>query len=370
MEYLPLPEDPALQPIEIKFQDAEKYWYDGTWKEHIDGTYWYNFPARYGYKLGDFWIEHGEQSNQAWAHRGFWTWIMNQPRAKLEGIAIGWLYFGTLAEVTCCALDIKDYLHITDNGERVLKLTSQMMDHHLIRWHAISRQFNGSVYIRGSPYRDPHFTFAVFSEAFITNRDGLRTQFGATLDEKIEFQARLDHRGRSLQFERAHRCLQRSKAIIKLLCETIDPKTAYVIASLHEFRATAMGVIFKGEVTDCYDLEERGRWSLGRWVEFDFTLYNRDVMQALGWCPLTIEHVLTRHDRSLALDYFATNLKSHQTSEDHSKCSKDICVAYQLDSDAYTVKHTTDHPGCECAHLEMDLDIAAAILIRVRMVSR
>ena len=74
------------------------------------------------------------------------------------------------------------------------------------------------------------------------NRDGLRTKFSRWLlpEDMAKLGAKLDANGRSLQFERAHKCLTQSKAIIGLLCESIYTKTVFANATLHEFLAAML----------------------------------------------------------------------------------------------------------------------------------
>lgn len=160
-----------------------------------------------------------------------------------------------------------------------------------------------------------------------------------------------------MQAARAYqnKCLQRSRAIAGLLCETIDTKIIFVVATLYEFLATALtDFVFRGEVADAY--AKREGYQLGRWVEgADFTHYNRKALRSLRWCPRTENELWMSKSRTLALDHFAVNLKTHQTMEDHSSCSEDVCATYQLDPEAYTIPHVaTKTSPCDCAQLELD----------------
>ncbi|RYP52805.1 hypothetical protein DL768_002054 [Monosporascus sp. mg162] len=290
MEYLPLPKEIALPHIEVTFSNPVKYWYEAEWDEYKEGIYWNNFPKRYGYRGGEFWNDSSAYSNKAWAHPGFYAWLLQQSREELEGMAIGWLFFGTLAEVTCCYLDICHYLDVADDGRFILKLTEKSMDALLERWFIIQTHFKGSSFVRGIP--EPVCSIMMDHEARLANRDGIQTLFDTAAQYAQHAQhdgipiAKLNALGKSQQFERAYRCLQRSKAIIGVLCEAIDTKTVFVISSLHEFLAKALTtIVFKGEVAETY--KSRG-FALGSWTGgADFTHYNRKILKTLKWCPRT-----------------------------------------------------------------------------------
>ncbi|KAI9695696.1 MAG: hypothetical protein M1820_008459 [Bogoriella megaspora] len=360
MEYLPLPKDPVFPTAEVTFHDPAKYWYEGNWDEYIKGRYWDNFPRRFGFTEAEFWDESGPYSNKAWAHAGFHSWLMQQPREEMEAMAIAWLFYGTLSEVTCCYLDITHYLKVADDGRFVLSMTERSMNAILERWRTIQTHFNGSAHIRGVP--EPVYGLMVDPDASRDVRDDILTKFNTPT--RPGQTAKLDARARSMQFERAHKCLRKSKAVIGLLCEAIDTKTVFVIANLHEFLATALTqFIFHGEVTDKYDLD--GPYSLGSWIAgMDFRHYTDSVHRSLGWCPRTTASMLRDKTRTLAVDHFEINLESHQASEDHSRCSEDICVAYQLDPETYKTLHFGGKLGdCSCAHQELDPAISAAVLL-------
>ncbi|KIX02136.1 uncharacterized protein Z518_08075 [Rhinocladiella mackenziei CBS 650.93] len=285
MDYLPLPQHLVLPPIEVSFYDPIAYWYDADWQEYIDGRYWDNFPKRYGYELDDFWEDLGSYSNKAWAHGDFHTWLMQKPSEELEAMAVAWLFFGTLAEVTCCHLDIANYLKVADNGRFVLSMTKASMNAILDRWFIIQTHFRGSVCVRGVP--EPQPSVMMDRAARLADKDGIQTQYDTPLPQDDLPRAKLNAQGRSLPFERAHKCLQKSKAIIGLMCEAIEPKTVFVIANLHEFLAHALtNLIFRGEVEAAYDM--LGGYSLGMWTGgSDFTHYTRGLLRSLGWCPRT-----------------------------------------------------------------------------------
>lgn len=360
MEYLPLPQEIAFPHIEVTFSNPAKYWYQAEWDEYKEGIYWNNFPKHYGYRGGEFWNDSSTYSNKAWANAGFHAWLMQKSREELEGMAIGWLFFGTLAEVTCCYLDISYYLDATDDGRFILKLTEKSMDALLERWFTIQTHFKGSTFVRGIP--EPVCGVMMDHEARLANRDGIQTLFDTAAQHDGIPITKLNALGKSQQFERAYRCLQRSKAIIGFLCEAIDTKSVFVISSLHEFLAKALTtIVFKGEVAETY--ESRG-FDLGSWTGgADFTHYNREILKTLKWCPRTAAQFWREGSRTLAVDFFGTNLKSSQTNEDHSKCSEDMCVAYQLDPEKYKVAHAPDQGrSCSCSHLHLDPEIASAVL--------
>ena len=264
-------------------------------------------------------------------------------------MAIAWLFFGTLAKVTGCYLDIANYLRVTGDGRFVLKMTVKSMDAILERWFTIQTHFKGPIYVRGVP--EPVYAIMIDHEARIMNKDGIQTQYDTPVRRGSTSMAKLNAQGRSAQLELTHKCIQKSKTIIGYLCEAIDTKIVFVIATLHEFLVKALtDVVFKGEVAQAYDT--LGVYSLGKWTQgVDFTHYNHKVLHNLEWCPRTAAQFWKDISRTLAVDYFATNLKSHQSSEDHSKCSEDLCAAYQLNPGEYKVAHALDeccHSSCSC----------------------
>jgi hypothetical protein len=64
MEYIPLPKDPALSPVQISLNNPEKHWHKATWEEYRNGTYWDQFPKRYGYEYDEYW-SNDQQANKA-----------------------------------------------------------------------------------------------------------------------------------------------------------------------------------------------------------------------------------------------------------------------------------------------------------------
>lgn len=68
--------------------------------------------------------------------------------------------------------------------------------------------------------------------------------------------------------------------------------------------------------------------------------------------------------RTLAVEHFAANLKSYQSWEDHSKCSEDICLAYQLDQDNYPRVHfPEERRDCTCSNPAVDPAVSATVLV-------
>ena len=362
MEYLPVPRDRAVQPIEVTFPSPEENWFDfyRDWRDYRAGKWWDSFPKRFGYTEDEYWDTSGLNAGKAWGNADFHAWILQRSRPELEAIAVSWLYFGTLSEVTCCFLDIPNYLKVADDGRFILSMTEKSMNAILERWISIQSHFGGLTCIRGVP--EPIHAIMVDPQASPEETAHARARFNAPI---VPFtRAKLDSKGRSLPFERAHRCLRRSKGILGLICERINLDTVFVIANLHEFLATAlMEVVFIDEVVSRYDI--RGEYSLGSWVGGrDFVHYTLKEVDRLGWCPRTISALEKDSARTLAVDHFETNLKSHQSSEDHSKCSRDMCVAYQLDPENYHNTHfPNEHHGEDCGHWDLDPDVSGAVLL-------
>ena len=364
MEYLPLPKEPALPRIEIAFRDPKKYWGNASWDEWRDGSYWNNFPKRFGYTRGEFWKDTGPNSNKAWANPSFATWLMQQSRKDLGSIAIGWLFFGTLAEVTGCYLNIENYLKPTNGGRSVLMMTETSMNALIERWITLQTHFKGSRLVRGIP--EPKAGIMIDEKISDPDRDDILKIFYTPPSSQPT--AKLNAGKKSPQFERAHSCLRKFKAIIGQLCESMDTKIVFVIATLHEFLAEVLTKVFQGEVVKTYDIE--GGYSLGRWgVGADFCHFNHDAVRQLRWCSRTAQSFWIDATRTMAVDYFATNLKSYQSSEDHSSCRENLCSAYQLDPDKYEVAHAPENGiNCKCSHLGLPFRSSSEIQIVVQAV--
>ncbi|PGH18802.1 hypothetical protein AJ79_00215 [Helicocarpus griseus UAMH5409] len=67
-----------------------------------------------------------------------------------------------------------------------------------------------------------------------------------------------------------------------------------------------------------------------------------------GWCPgeATVLHNKFIHSTSL---YIVGGFDRHSLNKDHSRCSKDECVANNIDESVYKTKHVSD--DCNCAHV-------------------
>ncbi|ERF68235.1 hypothetical protein EPUS_09380 [Endocarpon pusillum Z07020] len=174
----------------------------------------------------------------------------------------------------------KNYLRVTDKGQSVLQMTENSMNALLERWVTIQTHFKGSKYVRGVP--EPDRGVIMYEKARLANEDNIWNTFRTPVKPGSKPTAKLNAQGKSPQFERAHSCLRKSKAIIGLLCEAIDTKTVFVIATLHQFFAEALTtVVFHGEVATAYDMS--GKDSLGRWaVGADFCHFNQDAVRKLG----------------------------------------------------------------------------------------
>ena len=356
MEYLLLPTHPTMPPIEVTFQDKETYWHEGNWDEHVAGKYWDSFPRRYGYHLGEWWDEAGSHGNKAWSHPGFHHWISAMSDNKLHSVMIAWLYFGTLSEVTCCQLDVDQYLAKGSCGQPILSLTSKQFDDLFGLWLTVQLQFKGSRYVRGYSRLAKIKTESV---AFLNNKDNIRTLTHILPDSTAR--VRLDANRRSTAFEQAHRCLRRSKAILGLFCERLNAAAVFVIASLHETLAHLLWRVFAGEVGTAYD-NIHSQYSLGRWtLGMDFCHFSHNRWKDLGWCPRTITSLLADKTRTLAYDYALSNIKSPQSDEDHTACSEAICLAHQVEEKNYPRAHSSE--DCSCPDLTVETEVAKAILI-------
>jgi hypothetical protein len=73
----------------------------------------------------------------------------------------------------------------------------------------------------------------------------------------------------------------------------------------------------------------------------------RSRMLALGWCPSDMSMVFEQFSTSSA--YYASLLKRPAATGDHSTCTGQKCLAFQLNEDTYETKHVTER--CTCSSL-------------------
>ena len=87
-----------------------------------------------------------------------------------------------------------------------------------------------------------------------------------------------------------------------------------------------------------------------------------DQLKAWAWCPSEIALILEGLDDTSAL--FASQLDRQRLRADHSKCSSNKCLAFNIVTEQYETKHTFECPGCQ--FLDVDRQQLAAIIRRGR----
>lgn len=364
MDYLPRPKNAVLPPIQLEIGDVEKYWSEASWQDYEAGTHWNTFPNRNGYPHAKWWDETALWEDQVWT-QDFVYWLTemrHRSKDDLRDLAIAWLYFGVLSEVSQCRLHLPRYWRTTDSGQKILRMTSQDIHNIFYLWWINSRFFSGSFRVRGDPESltlEAHPEISAEEQAVLTERPWMHgTHHSGPF-------AKLDSDGRCVSIERLGECLKRSKLTLIVLVRQnlLDPETVFTICSLYETLGRFTHYVFHGETIEkCGDkyrpVLERTAWA----SDADFCQYFHESITTLGWCPRTVNAFLLDTSRSLASDYFSINTKSPQSDEDHSTCTTEMCLAYQLDWENYPRIHAVSD-NCSCDNLLVDPDITGAVLV-------
>ncbi|GFF32135.1 hypothetical protein IFM46972_03445 [Aspergillus udagawae] len=103
------------------------------------------------------------------------------------------------------------------------------------------------------------------------------------------------------------------------------------IVVLGETLTNAASVIYEGFNTY--------KWPLCPMVSF--------LMELVGWCPFQISQLSTRCTNSHL--YYLSFFNQQQFSNNHRRCCKDFCLAYQINEEIYETRHVT--ADCNCAFI-------------------
>lgn len=363
MDYLPRPKNAVLPPIQLEIGDVEKYWSEASWSDYTAGTHWNAFPERNGYPYAEWWYQTSQWDDQIWT-KDFIYWLTemrHRPKENIRDLAIAWLYFGVLSEVSQCRLHLPRYWRTTDGGQRILRMTSKDMQDLFDLWWRSARYLSGSFHVRGDPESmtlEAHPDISAEEQAILTEQPWYYDEHDSiTL-------AKLDSQDRCISIERLGECLRRSKLILTILVlqNLLDSETVFVICSLHETLSRMAYCIFNGETIEKYEDKYQDVLRDTAWAsDANFCGYFHESISNLGWCPLTVNAFLLDTTRSLASDYFAINTKSPQSDEDHSACTTEMCLAYQLDWKNYPMVHS-DSDSCSCNKLLADPEITGAVI--------
>jgi hypothetical protein len=362
MDYLPRPKDAVLPPIQLEIGDVEKYWSEASWSDYEAGVHWSSFPNRNGYTHGEWWDETSLWEDQVWT-QDFVYWLTemrHRPKEELRDLAIAWLYFGVLSEVSQCRLHLPRFWRITDGGQKILRMTSEDMQNLFHLWWINGRFLSGSFHARGdlnSLTLEAHPDISAEEQAVLTERPWKHKY------DQRPF-AKLDSQGRCISMERLGECLKKSKLILHLFVKQnlLDSETVFVICSLYETLGRMARYVFHGETIEKYEEQYRGCLTETAWAsDAGYCQYFHESISTLGWCPRTANAFRLDTSRTLASDYFAINTKSPQSDEDHSACTIEMCLAYQLDWENYPKIHS-DSDNCSCDNLLVDPEITGRVL--------
>ena len=89
----------------------------------------------------------------------------------------------------------------------------------------------------------------------------------------------------------------------------------------------------------------------------------KDNLLASGWCPSQVEQLLQTGGLKLQTLYFLGGFSQSSDSRTHQHCTKDRCLAYQVDLDEYQLQHTKQN--CDCGgELSVDPWLLRDVLLR------
>ena len=97
----------------------------------------------------------------------------------------------------------------------------------------------------------------------------------------------------------------------------------------------------------------------------DTTLHNKSLMDQLkawAWCPSEISLILEGLDDTSG--FYVSQVDRQRLRADHSKCSSNKCLAFNIVTEQYETKHTFDCPGYQ--FLDVDRQQLAATIRRGR----
>ena len=260
----------------------------------FDGMEFESFPIRKGFKL----IEENDE---------YPKFILNADGSSLEPEALNeivqaWLFFGLLIEVlkvSGVTVDVEDFVQ-RESGNKYI--TTKILPRYFSEWER--------------------------NESLLPKKE-----------RKLHFRRQQQMIMISTQF----RLYQISGQWWQdeLLYWTERPKESYVVALPLPFQMS-IAIL-------CDTLDRASRRAFGNLGDgfVESLLQNRaliDELKANAWCPSEISLILEGMDDTSA--FFASRLERRRLKADHSHCTANKCLAFNVVTESYKTAHTTDCSGC------------------------
>jgi hypothetical protein len=223
-----------------------------------------------------------------------------KPTKETAAMLQTWLYFGVLQETLRITIDMKDWVCENERGQRVINSTSL-------------------------PQRLEDWENSVLS----LPKESAQKRMVATV-----------------------LCLEKATEMVNIafvhderwpLCPEVTLSIKVLLDAL-----TLMDTIL------AYHPENFKKHIMREWYP-DHLLKSR--LSGPSWCPNEVARVETL---ATSVTYVATNIKRPHIWKDHSSCTKEACIAYNINEDEYETKHYKD--ACDCPFNGPDEQEIAKIL--------
>jgi hypothetical protein len=303
MDILPLPHNPISPTAKVPYVCSEKY----------DGLAFLTFPARKGRP------EMVSPTFPPGAEFGMYEKAHPTPVKELESLYQTWLYFGLLCE----------FLNINEDSPGVPPRTEGNKEDELD---------------------------AVYQFFVVSTEEGEKslTSLPILMPGLELWKWKGDEDTRKVRCRHLFECLRITQWMLQWLPSNFDPRIRYSIAVLAEFFNFNLGTIV---VTS--------RWNdvqtfFGPWAAGFLTKSVQNRMRENGWCPSAIEEAKATINGLQTLNIICKMAKLKPT-RDHSRCTDQVCVNYQIDTSKYMLSHAEE--GCSCSALEVDSNAITEILM-------
>ena len=242
------------------------------------------------------------------------------PREKLQPFIQTWLYFGLLAE----------FLSLNEVSPGLRLVDKDVADAEIAALHKECLIEDGDQrYLTG--------------KMVVTIEPRIRERFPLVADRH----ARLSYLGD---------CLHYADYMRNSLLGNLDHSITYSIAALGEVLSTGMMMINSAMKLKMNLFKFGFSWGqdylkVGGKVETE--------MLAEGWCPSEIEKIRAKYQGLFTKNYIS-RLSRVGLKADHSQCSANACVAFQINMATYQPAHASH--DCSCSHIVLDESDVARIL--------
>jgi hypothetical protein len=303
MDILPLPHNPTSAIAKVPYVCSEKY----------DGLAFLTFPARKGRP------EMVSPTFPPGAEFGMHEKAHPTPVKELESLYQTWLYFGLLCE----------FLNINEDSPGVPP----------------------RVDVNKVEELDAVYQFFIAS-----SKDGEKTltSLPILIPDLELWKWEGDEETRKVRCRHLFECLRITHWMLQWLPSEFDPRIRHSIAALAEFFNFNLGIIV---ITSGWkDVQT----FFGPWAVGILTKGVQNQMRDAGWCPSAIKEAEARYN-GLQTFNIICKMEKPKPVRDHSRCTTQLCVNYQIDASNYTLSHAEE--GCSCSTLEVDINAITEILM-------